>query len=260
MGNDDDSEDMRSEFKRAQEEVKNLGGWAAFKSGEWLLPIIGKSFRNYYERATDDYFRKKYPGRDTAFIAKKLTSLACRNAVIVGGLTGAAVTTDEIVAIVTAGELVVGLPANIAIAGLAICAESLLLLNIQMQLVAQLARVYGAPLDPDDPEDILTILAFAFGGSVAEAAGKAGMKIGGNAAGKVVKKVVSKEVLKQLQAMGAKIGMKILQRQLIKYTVPVASVGIGAGWNYVTTRSIGKLTRKHIEGRIAERDVPPQVP
>jgi uncharacterized protein (DUF697 family) len=256
VGNEDESAGRR-EFDQATEEVKSLGGWAVFKSGEWLLPTIKRSFQNYYERATEDYFKRKYPGRDTDFIARRLTSVACRNATMVGALTGAAVTTDEIVGLVTAGEMVVGLPANIAIAGVAICAESLLLSRIQMQLVAQLARVYGAPLDPDDPEDILTILAFALGGSVAEAAGKAGMKIGGHAAGKVVKNVVSKEVLKQVKSIGAKIGMKLLQRQLIKYAVPVASVGIGAGWNYVTTRSIGKLTRKHIEGRIAERGSPP---
>jgi hypothetical protein len=58
-------------------------------------------------------------------------------------------------------------------------------------------------LDPDDPEDRLTILAFAVGGSAAEAAGKAGITVGGRAAAYAVKTVVSKQVLQSGRALAA---------------------------------------------------------
>jgi len=253
---DTDPEGLRQKLEEAKRDVEELGGWAAFKSGDWLLDLVRKSFSNYYRRATDEYFRKKYPGKDAEFIARKLISVAARNSSIVGALTGAAVTADEIVALVTGAEGGVGLPANIAIAALAISAESVLVVRLQMQLVAELARVHGVPLDPEDPEDILTILAFALGGSTAEAAGKAGMKVGGQAAGKAMKKVASKEVLKSIQAIGNKVGVTILQKQLIKYTVPLASVIIGGTWNYVSTRTIARIAGKHMAARMKERNEP----
>jgi uncharacterized protein (DUF697 family) len=237
----------------ATREVEALGGWSAFKSGEWVISLVRRSFRNYYERANEEYFRAKYPGKDVAFIAKKLVSLAARNATVVGAVTGTVVSADEIVTFATGGEGGIGLPANIALAAAAITAESVTLLRIQIQLVAELARLYDTQLDPDDPEDILTILAFALGGSTAEAAGKIGMKVGGTVAAKVVKDVVSKDVLRSVQAIGRKIGVKILKKQLVKYAVPLASIGIGASWNYFSTHAIARIATKHLIKRRDQR-------
>jgi hypothetical protein len=93
---DTDTEGLRKKLEEAKRDVEELGGWAAFKSGDWLLNLVRKSFSNYYRRASDEYFRKKYPGKNSEFIAKKLISVAARNSSIVGALTGAAVTTDEL--------------------------------------------------------------------------------------------------------------------------------------------------------------------
>lgn len=247
-----DESSIRHLFDETKQEFSEIGGWETFKSGEWLLVLIQKSFRNYYERANTEYFQQKYSSKDEEFIANKLTSVARRNASILGAVVGAAVSTDEIVGILTAGEGGVGLPANIAIACTAIASEALLLVKFQLQLVANLAKVYGVPLDPDDPEDILTILAFALGGSVADMAGKFGMKVGGRLAAKGVRAVVKKEVLATIKTLAAKIGVKILQRTIVKYTVPVVSIGIGTGWNYFSTDAMAKIAKKHLLARRAE--------
>ena len=62
------------------------------------------------------------------------------------------------------------LPANVAIAFTAISSEAILLTRFQLQLIANLGKLYNVPLDPDDPEDILTILTYAVGGGLSEAA------------------------------------------------------------------------------------------
>jgi uncharacterized protein (DUF697 family) len=249
---EEDKESIKEQLKNAKAEIKELGGLSAFKNGEWLFRLVQKSFRNYWERANPEYFRSKYASRDEDFIAKKLTKVAARNAAIIGAATGAVVSTDEIVAFFTGGEGGVGIPANVAIALTAMASEAVLLLRFQLKLVANLGKLYGVPLDPDDPEDILTILAFAVGGSAAEAAGKVGMKVGGNLAKAVVKKYISKETLEALKRIGAKIGIKILQRTILKYTVPIVSVGIGTGWNYLSTRTVGKIAKKHFLRRRSE--------
>jgi len=209
----EDKKTIKRKFEEAKKEVTDLGGPKAFKSGEWLLNLVRKSFKNYWERANADYFRDKYKTKDNDFIAKRLTEVAARNAGILGGVTGAVVSADEIVAILTGGEGVLGVPANIAILVTALASEAIVLVRFQLELVANLGKLYGVPLDPEDPEDILIILAFAFGGFAAEEAGKFGMKVGGRVGRILVKKYIAKETLAALKRIGGKIGLKILQRR-----------------------------------------------
>jgi uncharacterized protein (DUF697 family) len=248
----DDRNVIRRLLETTKREYAELGGWSAFKSGDWLGLLIQRSFRNYWERATVDYFYAKYGTTNPDKVAAKLITVAAKNAAILGALTGAAVSTDEIVAIFTAAEGGIGLPANLAIAAAAFAAEAILLVRLQLQLVASLGRLYRVPLDPDDPEDILTILAFALGGSAADMAGKAGAKIGGKLGGRAAKAVVSKDVLAFLKRLAAKVGVKILQRTIVKYIVPIVSMGIGTGWNYIATRAVGRIAVRHFKQRLAD--------
>lgn len=104
-----------------------------------------KSFKNYWERANAEYFRDKYKSQDNDFIAKRLIEVAARNSGILGVVTGAAVSTDEIVAFFTGGEGGIGIPANVAIAIGAMGAEAIVLVRFQLQLVANLGKLYGVP-------------------------------------------------------------------------------------------------------------------
>ncbi len=64
-----------------------------------------------------------------------------------------------------------------------------------------------------------------------------------------IKKHIGGATLKTIQDMGRRIGFKILQRTIIKYTVPVASAVVGSSYNYVTTKSIGKIAKSHLKNR-----------
>ena len=245
---------LKRELEKAKGDLTELGGWEALKSGDWLLRLIQRSFKAYYTNANEGYFRAKYPKLNADQIANKLVSVASRNASLLGIVVGATISADEIVTVLTGGEGGVGLPANIAIGVASVGAEVVLLARFQLQLVANLAKLYGVPLDPDDPEDILVIFAFAVGGSVAELAGKLGAKVGGRLTERMVRKYVSKEVLEAIKSLGRKIGIKILQRTIIKYAVPVASMGIGGVWNYFATKAVGKIARKHFLARMSEME------
>lgn len=207
--------------------------------------------RELLEPATPEYSNAKYPGLAADQIAKKFIVVAAKNASILGGITGATVSTDEIVGFLTGFEGGVGLPANIGVAGASICGEAVLLLRIQLEILASLGRLYGAPLDPADPEDILTILAFALGGAAADAAGMAGMKPDGKAVGVGARKLFAKDILATLKAIAAKAGIRLLQCSIIKYTVRLASIGIGPGWNYLATRNVGRIAVRHFKQRAA---------
>jgi uncharacterized protein (DUF697 family) len=247
-------ESQLSPLERGKWEYERLGGWQAFRSGEWLWLLIQKSFRNYWERGTAEYFQEKYGTTDPEKIAPKLIAVAAKNAALLGATTGAIVSADEIVGIATGAEAGLGLPANIAIAVAAMGGEAISLVHLQLQLVANLGRAYGVPLDPKDPEDILTILWYALGGGAAEEVGKFGMKVGGKLAGRMAKDVFKKEVLAFCRRIAAKVGIKVLQRTIVKYTIPLASIAIGSGWNYFSTRAVGHIAIRHFKKRLSDED------
>src|SRR5207247_9682490 len=97
----DDRSAIRRLLEGAKHEYEELGGWAAFKGGEWLWLLIQRSFRNYWERSTVEYFCAKYGTTDADKIAGRLIAVAAKNAAILGALTAAAVSVDDIVAILT---------------------------------------------------------------------------------------------------------------------------------------------------------------
>lgn len=239
-------------------EYDDLGGWQSFRSGDWFQKLVARAVRNYWRNADATYFRTKYPHDTQDQTARRMISLACKNAAAIGVATGAAMSTNEIVGLLTAGEGGVGLPANLAIAGASIGSEMIGVTHVQLKLVAQLGHLYGAPLHLDDPEDIWIIIAYAMGGTTAEMAGAFGMKVGRHVTGRTVKNVFSRETLKATQQLGRMIGVKILQKNLVKYSIPVASIAIGGTWNYVSTRYIGRVARVHF--KTADRGDEPDGP
>ncbi len=228
-------------------EYEELGGWKSFKNGDWFHQLVVRAVKNYWKTADVGYFRTKYPNDTNDQLARRMTSLACKNATGLGVATGATMSINEIVGLLTAGEGGVGIPINIAIAMASIAGEMIGVTHIQMKLLAQLGHLYGVPLDPDDPEDIWTIIAFAVGGSAAEMAGSFGMKVGRHLTDRTVRRTFSKETLKLTQKLGSKIGLTILQKNLVKYTVPVVSIAIGGTWNYFATRSMGRIAQEHFK-------------
>ena len=66
---------------------------------------------------------------------------------------------------------------------------------------------------------------------------------------RAIKKVVSKGTLAALKKFGQRLGFKILQRTIIKYAVPVASAIVGSGYNYIATKSVGKIAKIHFKNR-----------
>jgi hypothetical protein len=83
----DEKSAIRRLLEAAKREYAELGAWPAFKSGEWLWLLIQRSFKNYWERATVEYFSQKYGTTDPEKIAPKLIAVAAKNAAILGALT-----------------------------------------------------------------------------------------------------------------------------------------------------------------------------
>lgn len=232
---------VTSELEEAKEFAKSLST-DDIKSGKWLVILLHKVAQAYDKNATSQYFLQKYPGLPLDEIAEKLVSITVRHATIAGAITGAAMTANMIATLSSFGmtaALMVG----------AIGAEMLYLARIQMRLVLDLAVLYDLQLDKDDPEDMMMILGYAMGVAPTELVGKGVQVATRGATEYAVKKYVSKGSLKALQDFGKKIGIRILQRSVLKYTVPVVSAVVGSSYNYVTTKALGKIAQSHMSNR-----------
>lgn len=212
------------------------------KSGEWFVKLLQKVIHAYDRTARAEYFRQKYPGLSPDEIADILTSVTSRYAAVAGGIAGAAATSAQITTLGTAGMT---LPLFVG----AIGGEMIYLSRIQLRLVLDLSVVYDLQLDPEDPEDVLMIFGYALGVAPAEVIGTAALQAARGGTSTLVKRYISKNVLKAIQDFARKLGFKILQRTILKYTVPVVSAAVGGGYNYVTTRTIGGIAKAHFKNR-----------
>jgi hypothetical protein len=226
----------------AAEEALEQEGWT---SGRWFLRLIRRYFKKYWETLEERYFHEVYGTDDKDAIANRLIKTFSRNASLLGALTGLIMSADEIVTILTGAEGGMGLPFNIVIAVLVLTMETILLLRFQLALVACLGRLYGAPLDPDDPDDLAAIMTFAVGGSAANAAGAAGMKVGGKLAARVARTAMQKEALTMLTGLAERIGIRMFVRAIVKYALPVVSLAIGMVMNFIATRAVGVIAMNH---------------
>lgn len=212
------------------------------KSGEWFVSLLTRVVATYNRNAKAEYFQQKYPGLPADDIADILTSVAVRYATVFGGIAGAAATAAQVATLGSAGMTATVFVGTIG-------AEMVGLATLQMRLILDLSVIYDLQLDLEDPEDVLMIFGYALGVTPTEIVGK-GLQIAAGAGAKgAVKKYISKGTLQAIQSFARRLGFKILQRTIIKYAVPAASAAVGSSYNYVTTKSVGRIAKAHLKNR-----------
>ena len=233
--------EVSSELEEAKDFAKTLD-IDDVKSGQWFITLLQKVVQSYDRNARAEYFQQKYPGLPPDETADILTSVTVRYATIAGAITGAAATANQIAAFGSAGM-------TIAVMVGAIGAEMVYLAHIQMRLVLDLSVLYDLQLDADDPEDILMVFGYALGVAPVEMMGK-GLQVAARGGTQyAVKKYISKGTLKAIQGFGKRIGIRILQKSVLKYAIPIASAGVGSAYNYATTKSVGGIAKNHLKNR-----------
>ena len=247
---EDDDGGLRAEVESGLDDAKREAGQldlSEIRSGDWFVRILQQVCRTYDRNARAEYFQRKYVGLPPDDIADKLISVVTRTAAVTGGVAGVATSAAQVATLSTAGLTSALLVSSIG-------GEMIYLARMQMRLVLDLAVVYDVELDPDDPEDVLLVFGYALGVSPTGVVSKFAQQAAGHATKRAVRKYISKGVLQSVKSMGAKVGVKILQKTIIKYTVPAASAVVGSSFNYLSTKSIGKIARTHFAQRGAANE------
>src|SRR5713101_4967538 len=76
---------LRLRLETAKGEVSELGGWGAFKNGEWLPRLIRQAFLRYYEEADGGASRATArSSREIEVIAERMILTSAKDAALLG--------------------------------------------------------------------------------------------------------------------------------------------------------------------------------
>ena len=234
-------ENLKGQLKDAYAQFRDLGGLSALRSGEWLLALVQRTLRDSRAEWQAEATKLGAFGPDAAI--RKLTHAAARRAALAGIVAATAVSVDELVALLTAGEGGVGLPANLAFAVASIGAELFFLTRLQVKLVEQIGVIYGRSSQLNSSEDVVAAFAIALGGLDTDVAN------GLAASPERARQYLSENINQRLKQVARRLGMRLVRRSVVKAAFPMASIAMSASSNYKSTLAVADAARKYFARR-----------
>ncbi len=245
----DEREAVEGELQRLKALAQTLS-LDDLKRGSWFGKLLTFSLARYVEKVDADYFRAKYPHLPPDAVVDARIQLAARYAGIEGGLSASAYT-GAVAATIGSGGGASPVTVPGAVASFAV--DLLFVTQLQLRLAHDIAVLYGVPLDLDDPEDLWNLIRVAFVVKSGEMGRGAVAKGVPAVIRPLVKKIFSGTTLATARSLPV-VGKYLLQRNIIKFAIPVASVPISTGVNYWSTKIAGRHARRVFrqEAKISE--------
>jgi len=135
-----------------------------------------------------------------------------------------------------------------------------------LRIEATLAGTVAALLDPTfdhDPvafrADVLTVI---FPGAVSQVVRELGIKAGQTTTKAVIRRLATREFVETLTRFLSKyLGVKLTEKAVLTKTVPLVGAGIGAAWNWLEVKAVGRRAIRYFaEPNVTVRVVPPEKP
>lgn len=252
-GADNITSDERAEVRR---ELRALRSFAEtlrlddVRQGTWFARLLKYSLDSYVREVDAAYLERKYPGLPADALVQARIQLAARYASIEGGISAGAYTGAVAATIGSGGG---ASPLSLPAAGASFVVDLLFLSNLQLRLAHDIAVLYRIPLDLEDPEDLWKLIRVAF----AIKGGEAGREAVGKGVPvlvrPIIKKIFSGSTLSAAKSLPV-VGKYLLQRNIIKFSIPAVGVPLSMAVNYWSTRTAGaqavKIFRR--DARIVE--------
>lgn len=201
----------------------------------WLEEVLSRAVRRYNRRPRPAIIAAS-TGVTEPTDARACIRRACIRSALAGGATGALSTGAAMATAETNG-----LGGLVAIPGamLAIGGEMVLRLLLHVQMLCELADLFGLRFDPDEPADVWALLALAFG--VVEHPQDTD-----DPAGVLVRSARGRgsDAAKQLAA-------RLAGESVARNVVPVLSVASSSITSWVVTRRLGDTARRYLRYRRA---------
>lgn len=261
-GNDENY--VKTEVEQLKE-IANEYKVEDIKSGKWFENFLFYALRSYIKNINWKFFQDKYPYLPVDAIVARRIALAQRYAMIEGGIT-ASVYSGAVAATIgsNGGASPIAVPGAI----LNFSVDLLFTTQLQLQLAYDLAVLYRHFINPDDAEDMYDLLRVAFGIKAGEALREFVPKATPELLRQGIKAAVTGSRLAWLKALPV-IGKYLLQRNIIKFAIPLVNVPLTMKLNHWQTGQVGKKARviyrdkvaiqEYASAVVAEHRVPPDV-
>ncbi len=216
---------VRSALEEARTQLSQMRP-GRLTDGSWFQSILQRSARRHIERrARMDIgaaWREAHPELEPPRLMERVVQRSARRAAVVGGTSGALISAAELAAIGTLGS-------TISAAFLMVLAELAVIERIQARMIFTLSDLHGHSISPDDLHDIGHLY-----GNVLKVKGATRAAAWGRDGAVALFRI---------------IGVRFMQRAFVRYSVPVLSIGLGSGMNYLMTRSLGRHARRNLGQR-----------
>ncbi len=244
-----DERAVRRELNRVKSLLQELS-LEDLRHGAWFENLLRFSFDRYVHEVNADYFSAKYPDLPADAVVQARIQMAARYASIEGGLSAGAYTGAVAATIGTGGG---ASPLTLPAAGATFVADLIFTSQLQLRLAYDVSVLYRVPLDLRDPEDLWKLIHVAFaikGGEAGRGAIGKGVPV---LVRPIVKKLFSGSTLAAARSLPV-VGKYLLQRNVIKFTIPAVGVPLSTAVNYWSTKFVGGQATKIFRGeaRIAE--------
>lgn len=253
----DDGPNSDAQYRAAvQRELTRLRGFLGqvsldeVRSGDWFGKLLTFSMTKYVTKVDASYFREKYPDLPADAVAQARIQMASRYASLAGALTASAYS-GTIAATIGSGGA--ASPLTLPAAGTTFVVDLAFISQLQLRLAYDISVLYQVPLDLDDPDDLWKLIRIAFGIKAGEIGGEAALKGVPVVVRPIVKKIFSGATLQATKSLPV-VGKYLLQRNIIKFAIPVVSIPITTAVNYWLTRVNGRqaLRAFRTEAKIIE--------
>jgi hypothetical protein len=258
MGVDKSDDDKVSEQDKevVEEELKEVRRFIGtlkiedLKNGSWFEKLLTYALSTYSQKVDAGYFRQKYPDLPADAVVQKRINMSARYAGIEGFLTSATYTGAIAATIGRGGG---ASPLTLPAGGAAFVVDLTYLSQAQIKLAYDISVLYQVPLDLEDPDDLWRLIRIAFSVKVGEGTRLAAMKGIPAIIRPVIKKYYARGFLAAAKSLPV-IGKYLLQRNVIKFAVPVVGVPATVGVNVWTTKTAGRQAQRMMrtEARLIE--------
>lgn len=220
------------------------------KSGGWFTKLLAQSLGTYTDKVDWQYFQRKYKGIPPDAIVEQRIQMAARYASIEGGLSASAYTG---VVAATIGTLGGASPATVPAAAATMMVDVAYTTRLQLRLAYDISVLYRVPLDTSDPDDLWKLIRIAFTIKGGEIVSEGVLKTVPALVRPLIKRFYSKAVLNAGKGLPV-VGKYLLQRNVIKISIPLIGVPLSVVVNRQTTLIAGRHARAVFrnEARIIE--------
>ena len=234
----------KKDFDEFKEQAKSYS-IDDIRSGNWFSKLIKHSLKTYSQKVDASYFESKYPFIPIDGIVDKRINMAKNYSAAAGAITSSAYSAAVASTIGSAGG---ASPLTIPGAVSTFTADLLICTNIQLRLAYDISILYGQKIDINDPEDLMSLIKVAFGVKSTEFARDTTQKVIPELVKQGVKRNINGAVLNGLKSLPI-VGKHLLQRNIIKFTIPLVNVPLTTAINYFSTGRIAKSARKMYRDR-----------